>query len=526
MRIASVIFFLCFVAGCSFKPSPQTTQQQILNLNIGAEPTVLNPILYTDGPSAEVVGLVFSGLLKTNENLELEPDLCESYDIQDGGRRVVFKLRTDVTWHDGHPFTADDVKFTFDRVLDKKTNTVRRSGYLIDGKPIRWRVINRHTIEARLPAPFGPFLVRAAMEILPKHLLENTDINTAAFNRNPIGTGPFKFQEWKPSQYIKLVRNDHYYGGKPKLDGILLKIIPDANTAMLALKRQEIHQNQILAKDYRRFKRIAYLDIHRWFGLNYSYVGFNLKRSPFSDLKFRQAIAHAINKQALVKSVLNDFGRPAYYPSSPVSWAYPDQHDLPVYDYSPEKSVALFQELGYVRNDETGWFEDNGRQLEFTLITNKGNKDRERSCEIIQQFLANVGIKINIQLMEWSSFIKIINAGKDPKEFDMVLLGWSLGLDPDSYSVWHSSQYPNGFNMNGYSNKTVDFLLNKARQLPTNDQRKPIYYDLFSEIAQDVPYIFLYHTETLSGVNTRVRGLSKPGPAGLMNRIERVHLVP
>ena len=520
------IFLLFCLLMVSCAPGPRVAPvSDTLMLNIGAEPSVLNPILYTDGPSGKVIELVFNGLLRVNEQLEMEPDLCKHYEVLDHGRRYIFELRDDVVWHDGTPFTAADVKFTFDTILDKKTNTVRRSNYLIDGKPIRWRVLGKHKIEARLPKAYGPFLVRAAMEILPKHLLDGQDINVAEFNRKPVGTGPFKFVEWKSGQYVKLTRFESYHAGAPKLKNVLLKIIPDTNTAMLALRRQEIHANGILAKDYRRYKRLTHLDIHRWYDLNYAYLGFNLKRKPFDELVVRQAMAYGMNKEAIVKAVLQDFGRPAYYPSSPVSWAYPAQNDAPIYPYDPEKATDLLRSAGFEKN-RAGFYERDGQALSFTLLTNKGNPNRERAAVIIQRFMQEIGIDVKIQLMEWSSFIKILNAKQDPKDFDMVLLGWNIGLDPDSYSVWHSSQYPAGFNFVGYESKAADFLLDKARGFSQMVDRKPEYQSLFTEIAQDVPYIFLYHTETLMGVNTQLRGLGEPGPAGLMNRIERVELVP
>tara|TARA_B100001121_G_C18699717_1_gene626850 strand:- start:11170 stop:11595 length:426 start_codon:yes stop_codon:yes gene_type:complete len=139
--------------------------------------------------------------------------------------------------------------------------------------------------------------------------------------------------------------------------------------------------------------------------------------------------------------------------------------------------------------------------------------------------LANVGIDVKIQLLEWSSFIKIVNANQSPKNYDAVILGWSLGLDPDGFSIWHSSQYPNGFNFIGYKNENVDRLLERGRTTVNPDKRKKIYQKIYQDIAMDVPYLFLYFPETLLGINKRVHGLSNAGPAGLMNPIENVYLV-
>ena len=171
------------LSGCAKK---HNANEGTLNLRLNGEPNLLNPILTTDAYSAQVVGTIFSGMLKVNEKLELEPDLAESYEISTDGKTYTFKLRKNVKWHDGTPFTADDVVFTFSTIINPKTNTVRRSNYVINGKAIRFTAVDPHTVKAELPEPFAPFLLSAAAEILPKHLLENDDINTTSFNRHPI----------------------------------------------------------------------------------------------------------------------------------------------------------------------------------------------------------------------------------------------------------------------------------------------------------------------------------------------------
>ena len=185
---------------------------------------MLNPILSTDSPSSSVEGLIFSGLFRINSDLELEPDLLDTYTTNDDGTVYTFRLKKDIKWHDGHPFTAHDVKFTFDTILDKRTNTVRRSNFVIDGTAIQFNVLDDHAIQARLPKPFAPFLNRMAMGILPKHLLQDADINKTPFNRSPIGTGPYKFRSWQAAQYVQLERyNDHHLGA-PKIKSIITKL--------------------------------------------------------------------------------------------------------------------------------------------------------------------------------------------------------------------------------------------------------------------------------------------------------------
>ena len=510
----------CLVAsGCA---KSHISKDAVLNLHLGADPSILNPILSTDSASSSVVGLVFNGLFRVNSELKMEPDLAKSYTVSPDGLKYVFHLRHDVTWHDGKPFTADDVLFTFQKIQDPKTNTVRRSDYVMDGVAIKFEKIDTYTIQATLPKPFAPFLTSMGMGILPKHLLENQDINTTEFNRHPIGTGPFVFDKWESAQYVSFHRFDAYYGGKPKLKTIIMKIIPNDATALMAFEKGELDEVGVPAKDIPRFEKRKGSTFYRYQVLNYTYMGFNLKNPMFADLKVRQALAQAVDKKALVNSVLKGYGLPANIPCSPVSWVYPKNSTGLAYD--PKKSIDTLTEMGYVRNTKTGIFEKNGKPFEFTVLTNKGNLDREKTCEILQQYFLRIGVKMNIQVMEWSSMLKVIQSPTAPKKFDAVILGWGLGIDPDDYSIWHSGEYPKGFNFIGYSNPKVDALLTQGRRGLTQESRLPIYHALYKEIAQDMPYLFLYYPDATVCIQNRVKGLSKPGPAGMMNKMEEIYI--
>ena len=519
----SLLLCICLflTQSCS---KPQSDNKDTLILQLGGEPSILNPILSTDLPSSQVEDLIYSGLFRVNADLQLETDLLERYTVEPDGKTYVFFLKKNVTWHDGVAFTAEDVKFTFEKILDPKTRTVRRGDFIIAGKPIDFEIIDTHTLKITLPKPYAPFLSRISMGIIPKHIYEKEDINTSPHNRHPIGTGPFTFGEWKSGQHLLLKRNNAYFGDKAKASRILLKIIPDNNTATIALENGEIDESSILGKDYAHYKNHARFDIYRYYGLSYVYLGFNLKHPFFKDVRVRQAISHAIDKEALVKGVLNGFGMQAHIPSVPALWSYPKAGQFSTYPFSTQKSIALLKEAGFVLNPKTGVLEKDGKPFEFTLMTNKGNKDREKSAEVIQQMLKQIGISMKIQLMEWSAFIKVLNEKKDPKTFDAAMLGWSLGIDPDCYTIWHSSEYPQGFNFIGYKNPLVDSLLIQGREEISQEKRKKIYENLYSEISKDSPYVFLFFSENLHGINKRVNGLSKPGPAGLMTKIENIYL--
>ncbi|MFH1826715.1 MAG: peptide-binding protein [bacterium] len=471
------------------------------------EVSILNPILSTDTSSSAVEGTIFTGMTKVNEQLEVIPDLAKSWKVSKDGKVWTFHLRRDVKWHDGHGFDAEDVVFTFNSILNPKINSVRRSDYIIDGEPIKFQALDRYTVRAILPQPFAPFLVRSGMSILPAHILKGQDVNTAKFNRRPIGTGPFTFKEWVTGDRIAVVRNPNYYLGKPKLAEIIFKIIPDANAQLVALEAGEIDEAGIPPKDYKRMKAKEGINVFEFDALTYTYLGLNLTNPKFADKRVRQALAYATDKDQLVKLIFKGLASPAYAPSAPISWAYSDK--VSKYEYDPVKAKQLLKETG-------------AEDLEFTILVNQGNKEREKAAVILQQQYKKVGVNVKIRVLEWSALLKIINVPKDPKEFDAVIIGWSLGLDPDAYSIWHSSQYPQGFNFIKYVNPKADKLLEQGRTTMNKDKRKEIYAELWQEIAADQPYVFLWYPKAITGISERVGGLSKPGPAGLFLNLEKV----
>jgi peptide/nickel transport system substrate-binding protein len=478
-----------------------------LRFSLGGEVSVLNPILSTDSVSSAVEGAIFSGLVTVNEKLEMVPDLAERWEVLPDGKTWTFHLRRNVKWHDGVPFTADDVKFTFDSILNPKVNSVRRSDFIIEGKPIEFKVIDQNTVQAILPQPFAPFLINAGIGILPRHLLAGKDINKADFNRKPVGTGPFSFKEWRSGDHVTVVRNPDYYLGKPLLAQIVYKEIPDENSRLVALEADEIDETDIPPKDYARMKTAKGVNVYEYDALLYTYLGFNLASPKFANPKVRQALVYATDKKQLVDLIFKGLASPAYAPSAPVSWAYSNK--VPKYEFDPEKARRLLKEAGQ-------------ENLEFTILVNQGNKEREKAAVILQQQYKKVGVKVNVRVLEWSALLKIVNAPKDPKDFDAVIMGWSLGLDPDAYSIWHSSQYPRGFNFVKYNNSEVDKLLVEGRTTIKKDQRRKIYRQLWNLIAADQPYIFLWYPKTVSGIRERVGGLSKPGPAGMFLHLEKV----
>lgn len=528
MRSVKYHFFLIMVCllglivspGCGPAVKSSDASQRLI-LALPAEINNLNPILTTDAYSSAVSDMVMSGLVRVNEDLEVIPDLAEKWEYSKDGLVWTFHIRKGVTWHDGAPFTAQDVKFTFDKILDPKTNTVRRSGYVIDGQPVKFEAVDDYTLRCTLPKPFAPFLLAMGMSILPKHILEKEDINKAAFNQHPVGTGPFIFEDWKQGDYIRVKANPSFWRGKPLLSEIIWRIMPDYTSRLVALETGEIYADGINPEDYERIKKLPKVDVYEFDDMFYGYVGYNLKKPLFADKKIRQALSYAIDKDKLVEALLKGHGSPAYCPMAPLGWSY--TAEVPSFRYDPAAAKKIFTAAGWKAGSD-GVLTKDGQKFSFVLFISKGSKIGLDAATLLQRYWKEAGVRADIQIVDFSTLVSVLNKPEEMKKFDAVLMGWSLGLDPDSYEIWHSSQFPKGLNFIGYNNPQADKLLEQGRTTLDQAKRKVIYQELYRRIADDQPYLFVWYAKAITAINKKVKGLSKPGPAGLFVNIEKIWL--
>jgi peptide/nickel transport system substrate-binding protein len=471
----------------------------------------LIPHITSDSSSHDIGSYIYSGLVRYDKNLQLEGDLAEAWEVSDDGLKITFKLRQGVLWQDGTLFTADDVMFTYKFMIDPNTPTAYAGDFLMVKK---LEIIDIYTIEVTYDEPFAPALASWTLGILPKHLMAGKDLKTTTLATQPVGTGPYKFVEWLPKEKITLEAYDQYYEGKPYIEKVIYRIIPDNATMFLELKAGGIdymgldpvqYSRQTDTKEFKeKFNKYKYLSN------GYTYMGFNLTHELFKDKRVRQAISYAINKQAMIDGILLGLGQVAVGPYKPGTWAH--NPNVKRYDYNPEKAKVLLEDAGWKDEDDDGILEKDGRKFEFTLITNMGNDVRKKVTEIIQAQLADIGIKVEIRIYEWATFI---NEFVDKKKFEALVLGWGLSQDPDAYDIWHSDKTKDGeLNFVTFKNEEVDELLIKGRTTFNQDERKA-YYDKFQEIlAEEAPYSFLYVAEALPVVSSRFKGI-EPAPAGI-----------
>lgn len=476
-----------------------------------AEPSGLIPMIAGEAAASAIAANIFNSLLKYDKNLEITGELAKSWQISADQRTITFHLKPDMKWADGAPLTSADALFTWQVVTDDKTRTPYGADYKL---VLRAEAPDPLTFRVTYAEPYAPALESwAGLQILPKHLLEGQDINTTTFARNPIGSGYYQLESWRNGESISLVRNPASTQGPARIERLISRVIPDTATQFLELLANNIDYMGLDPIQYARVfpsrpdlnRKIA---LYKELGNNYTYMGFNLKHKPFDDIRVRKAINYAIDKQELIDGVLLGLGEPVASPYKPgTRWANPE---LQPYPYDPEKARELLHSAGFEDRDNDGILDRNGKPFAFEVLTNNGNKQREMSAVLIQRRLKEIGIDVSIRKMEWASFIeRFIKTG----DFDVVVLGWSLSLDPDQYSIWHSSQQaPGQFNFIGYNNPTVDKLLEQGRLELNPDKRMKIYHEFAKILLEDSPIVYLYAGYGLPAIHKRIKGIDNPAP--------------
>jgi peptide/nickel transport system substrate-binding protein len=470
--------------------------------SISSSPNRINPLLATDSASGEIAQWIFNGLVKFDKDANIVGDLAKSWKFENN-TTLIFELRDDVVWHDGVKFTGEDVLFTYNLLLSDKISTP----YSSDFKEVKKvELLDKFRVKVTYKKPYFKALSIWMMGILPKHLWEKEkNPMQSNLNKFAIGTGAYKMvKAFEINKRIELIANDKYYLHRPNIDRIIYKYVGDKSTEFLLLKSQQLDIGSLTPLQVNRqldksFKES--FNIYERASNGYTYLGFNLRKPPFNNPKIREAVALAIDKQELIDLLFFSHGKPCYGPFMPDTNAYPK--DLKPLEYNPQKAREILRELGYSEENP----------LKFTIITNSGNDIRVKAAEIILQQLLKVGIKAKLRVLEWQAFL---NTVVFPREFEAVILGWSLGLIPDAYSIWHSDgDKKGGFNFVGYHNKEVDRLIEVAKSEIDPVKFGEIYQKIFKLITKDNPYIFLYIPNSITAVNKRIEGI-KPSIIGIM----------
>ncbi len=414
---------------------------------------------------------------------------------------ILFHLRPNVKFHDGHPFTAGDVKFTYEAIMDPRNLSPRVPDY----EPVRRvEVPDPLTVSIVYKRLYSPAIGTWGMDILPEHLLNAQALQKEAvsrgadpskftmressFNRRPIGCGPFVFREWKSDQYITLDRFKDYWEGAPDLLTQEMEFYAGTSDEYGV----QPHQVERLQHDprYQSFSGLSF---------GYTYIGYNLRRAPFDDRRVRIALGMAIDLDKIIQYVLYGQGEEITGPFVKQTDYY--NRNIRSLPYDPPGALKLLEEAGWRKNAE-GWLEKNGKKLQFTLITNSGNDIRKSVMTIVQDSWRQIGVDVRTAVFEWSVFIK---ERVNKLDFDALILGWQMGIEPDLYQIWHSSQTnPYQLNFVGFKNEEADDLIVRIRQEYDYERQVSLSHRLHEIIALEQPYTFLYVSKWTAILDKRI----------------------
>lgn len=482
-----LVFFFIFIINLNLYSST-------LNLSLSSNPSRLNPILATDSASSTISEHIFSSLFKYDKNGNIICDLAKSYEFITP-TRLKIKLNNNVYWHDGIRFTSDDILFTFQTINNPKIFTPLTTSF---EKVQDVRKINDFEIEVSYREPYFQALNIWMVGILPNHILKHeSDLMTSKFNKNPIGTGPYVLKKFEISQDIILNSNKKYYGDVPKIETIRYKFVPDETTAfnMLMSKKLDINGLTPLQIDRQLGKDFSkHFTVFESSSFSFTYLGFNLKNKKWQNKKLREAINIAIDKQEIVDILFFSHGQVCNGPFLPKTFAF--NESVKKTKQNIIRSKQLLAQLGYSEKN----------RFTFTVYTNSNNSTRLNAALIIQHQLKKVNIDMKIKVLEWQAFLNTVVL---PKKFDAVLLGWGMSLMPDARPIWHTkSDTKGGFNLVGYSNHIVDKNIELSEKTTDMKILSKLYKEIFYEISNDLPYIFLYIPNSITAVSKDVKNVS------------------
>lgn len=488
--------------------NPNAPQGGTFYYNLGSTPPTLHPLSSTDYYASIVQGYMVEGLLTRDpDTYEWVPSLATKWSIAKDGMSFTFTLRDGAMWSDGKPVTVEDVKFSFDAIMDKdnKYKTAHMKPYyeniagvkIIDKKTVKFLVKTNY---------FKNFDVAAGLSILPKHIYENVSKKQKKkLNKTVIGSGPFKVKSFKRGQKIILEKNtkwwglnDEYNKGSNNFKRIMMKFVKEDTIAIEMLKKGKIDFVGLTTEDYMKKTKgpMWGKSVHKKKVVNdapqgYSFIGWNQKKPMFQSRNVRLALYHLVNREEMVKKFLYNMEELATGPWYRRS-IYADKSVKPVL-YNPKKALALLRKEGWKDSDGDGILDKmiKGRKVKMSFEILEPRKEFEKYLTVFKQDAKQVGVDVRIKSIEWSSFLKLL----DEKKFDAVRLGWSGGsVDLDPKQIWHSeSARAGGSNFISYKNPKVDKLIDEARLLMDRKSRVKKLKEVYREIANDVPYVFFFN---------------------------------
>jgi peptide/nickel transport system substrate-binding protein len=512
-----VPILLVILAACSGKHENSTDQRSHQNAgdmpysggtiirHLESDCKTLNWVLTTTSYENYVLRYLYDNLLDLDENLNIIPVLAEKYEVSDDHLRITVTLRDNLFWHDGVPITSEDIKFTMDKIRDPNIPALNKAGWF--NKLDRIDIVDDKTVVFVWKEPYAPSLYAISQFApIPEHVYGVGDFLTNPANRKPIGSGAFKFEEWRTSQMISLVRNENYYNKKAYLDRIIFKVIEDRAVALNALKTGELDEMRVLQIQWEEQTNDA--DFLKRFNKNYyyipgyNYLSWNCRSVWFKDARVRRAMTELFDRESVNAKIYSGYAKLISGPFYINSWAY--DKSIKPWPFDPNDAKRLLDEAGWIINPADGLRYKDGVKFEFEFLITTGNIVASQFAELLLEQCEKVGIKMKIRQMESATFFDKIDKG----EFAACALAWILDLDPDQYDTWHSSQIPPiGLNHAFYSNPKVDSLLEAGRIEFDQTKRAEIYHQVHRLLHEDQPYTFVNTVPEKRTIHKRIKNV-------------------
>ena len=447
--------------------------------------TRINPALDEPG---EINILIFNGLTAHNSKNEVVPGLAKNWDYDGATYTYTFHLEEGVKWHDGEPFSADDVKFTIEAIMNPDNGSENAPNFE-DVEKIT--VVDKNTISFKLKAPNVAFIDYMTMAVLPKHLLDGKDMQSDQFFRHPVGTGPYKLDNWDEGQSITLVKNTEYFKGEPKINTIIFKIVPDDTAKATQLESGELDLALLTPKDAKNFAGKEGFVCYDMKTSDYRGILYNFGNKYWQENKdIIPAINYAIDRQAIIDAVLLGQGMKAY---GPLQHNIYNNEDVEHYEYNPEKAREVLESAGCEKRQD-GFYYRNGKKLEFPISCRAGDQVRIDIAQIASQQLKQAGIDMKVEIPERT----------DWKGQYAFLIGWGSPFDADdhTYKVFGTDK---GANYSGYSDALVDKYLIEARETDDPEKRAEAYDNFQVQLAKNPAYTFICYVDanyvSISGIH-------------------------
>lgn len=509
-------------------PSTAKNRKDTLIVGIVAPNGVFNPLFEESAYDADINDAMWAPLLEVGYDGLMVSGIAEMPEVSEDGKKYTFTLKEGVKWQDGTPITSEDIEFTFKVLMDKTyTGRFERENLDVVGwKDYRdgvtdyiagFEIIDDRTFSITLNSANGKNIYYFNVKPLAKHIygvdyVQGNAKDLEKYHRTPFGNGAYKFVSYKDGEEVVLVANENYYKGKPKIENLIFRVVNETNQLLL-LQNGDIdvirQGMSVTDENLQLLEQLGFANAIITENLGYGYIAINHKEEILQDVNVRKALAYGLDRQSVVEAAFGGQANVIDIPQSTVSWAYPDDEDFVKYPYDPEKAKQLLEEAGWKVGSD-GIREKDGVKLSLKFLASSPNSVNDALVPIMIQNYKDIGIEVKAEQMEFRTLIEKQTEAKEGKfSYHLAFLAWALTPDPDSSSVFGTD---GSSNKTLYSNPVVDELLKNALNEMDQDKRRELYNELYKELSDDLPYIFLYQRKNMDVYLARVKGMEGATP--------------